>query len=69
MPSRAGDASAGAEARDASASSDTPAGPGASDTPADPGRVTPHRVGGTALQDGRLTAVLEPLSWNVIRLA
>ncbi|XUL87903.1 alpha-N-arabinofuranosidase [Streptomyces galilaeus] len=34
-----------------------------------PERVAPHRVEGTALQDGTLTAVLEPLSWNVIRLA
>lgn len=34
-----------------------------------PGRVTPHRIDGTTLGDGRLGAVLEPLSWNVIRLA
>ncbi|MGP4085094.1 hypothetical protein [Streptomyces sp. KR55] len=40
-----------------------------SNTLDDPERVTPHPVEGTALQDGRLTAVLEPLSWNVIRLA
>jgi alpha-N-arabinofuranosidase len=33
-----------------------------------PERVAPHQVEGTALQDGTLTAVLEPLSWNVIRL-
>jgi alpha-N-arabinofuranosidase len=32
-------------------------------------RVAPHTVDGTALADGRLTAVLEPLSWKVIRLA
>lgn len=35
---------------------------------AEPDRVVPHPVYGTALGDGRLTAVLEPLSWNVIRL-
>ncbi|MDQ0786823.1 alpha-N-arabinofuranosidase [Streptomyces sp. B3I8] len=34
-----------------------------------PDRVTPHEVRGTALTDGRLSATLEPLSWNVIRLA
>ena len=34
-----------------------------------PERVAPHPVEGTALTDGTLTAVLEPLSWNVIRLA
>lgn len=34
-----------------------------------PERVAPHPAEGTALQDGTLTAVLEPLSWNVIRLA
>ncbi|MEZ7007400.1 alpha-N-arabinofuranosidase [Streptomyces sp. AD55] len=33
-----------------------------------PERVSPHRVAGTVLRDGRLTTVLEPLSWNVIRL-
>lgn len=32
-------------------------------------RVTPHPVQGTTLRDGTLSAVLEPLSWNVIRLA
>ncbi|MFF3420375.1 alpha-N-arabinofuranosidase [Streptomyces sp. NPDC002698] len=31
-------------------------------------RVTPHPVEGTTLRDGTLSAVLEPLSWNVIRL-
>ncbi|MFD9460485.1 alpha-N-arabinofuranosidase [Streptomyces sp. NPDC060027] len=31
-------------------------------------RVTPHPVEGTTLRDGTLNAVLEPLSWNVIRL-
>ncbi|MFE2299166.1 alpha-N-arabinofuranosidase [Streptomyces sp. NPDC059445] len=35
----------------------------------DPERVTPHQVEGTTLQDGTLSAVLEPLSWNMIRLA
>jgi len=43
--------------------------PDARNTLADPERVAPHQVQGTALQDGTLTAVLEPLSWNVIRLA
>ena len=43
--------------------------PDARNTLDDPGRVAPHPVPGTTLQDGRLTALLEPLSWNVIRLA
>ncbi|MFD0207877.1 alpha-N-arabinofuranosidase [Streptomyces hirsutus] len=43
--------------------------PDARNTLAEPERVTPHTVGGTALTDGALEAVLEPLSWNVIRLA
>lgn len=43
--------------------------PDARNTLDDPERVTPHRATGTTLQDGTLTAVLEPLSWNVIRLA
>jgi alpha-N-arabinofuranosidase len=43
--------------------------PDARNTLDDPERVTPHTVDGTTLQDGTLTAVLEPLSWNVIRLA
>ncbi|QTD98347.1 alpha-N-arabinofuranosidase [Streptomyces cyanogenus] len=43
--------------------------PDARNTLADPERVGPHPVEGTALADGTLTAVLEPLSWNVIRLA
>ncbi|NEC89342.1 alpha-N-arabinofuranosidase [Streptomyces sp. SID12501] len=43
--------------------------PDARNTLDDPERVTPHQATGTTLQDGRLTAVLEPLSWNVIRLA
>ncbi|MGW7078159.1 arabinosylfuranosidase ArfA [Streptomyces sp. NPDC054866] len=42
--------------------------PGARNTLAEPERVTPHGVTGTAVQDGTLHAVLEPLSWNVIRL-
>ncbi|MBZ6081611.1 alpha-N-arabinofuranosidase [Streptomyces olivaceus] len=42
--------------------------PDARNTLAEPDRVVPHPVDGTALGDGRLTAVLEPLSWNVIRL-
>ncbi|WP_328683549.1 alpha-N-arabinofuranosidase [Streptomyces sp. NBC_01261] len=43
--------------------------PDARNTLADPERVAPHAVEGTTLQDGTLTAVLEPLSWNMIRLA
>ncbi|MGW7405587.1 arabinosylfuranosidase ArfA [Streptomyces sp. NPDC054833] len=43
--------------------------PDARNTLDDPERVAPHPAEGTTLKDGRLTAVLEPLSWNVIRLA
>ncbi|MFF5039392.1 arabinosylfuranosidase ArfA [Streptomyces nigra] len=43
--------------------------PDARNTLDDPDRVAPHPVQGATLQDGRLTALLEPLSWNVIRLA
>lgn len=43
--------------------------PDARNTLADPERVTPHRAEVTVLADGTLGAVLEPLSWNVIRLA
>ncbi len=43
--------------------------PDARNTLAEPDRVTPHMAEGTALDGGLLTAVLEPLSWNVIRLA
>ncbi|MGW5210262.1 arabinosylfuranosidase ArfA [Streptomyces sp. NPDC004051] len=43
--------------------------PDARNTLDEPERVTPHPAEGTGLTDGRLTAVLEPLSWNVIRLA
>ncbi|MFD7706617.1 alpha-N-arabinofuranosidase [Streptomyces sp. NPDC059786] len=43
--------------------------PDARNTLADPERVAPHPVDGTALRDGTLSAVLEPMSWNVIRLA
>lgn len=43
--------------------------PDACNTLDEPERVAPHAVEGTALTDGTLTAVLEPLSWNVIRLA
>ncbi|MGR3938110.1 arabinosylfuranosidase ArfA [Streptomyces sp. BRA346] len=42
--------------------------PEARNTLADPERVTPHVGAGTALADGVLTATLEPMSWNVIRL-
>ncbi|MFS8199520.1 alpha-N-arabinofuranosidase [Streptomyces sp. CWNU-52B] len=44
--------------------------PDARNTGTEPNRVVPHEVTGTSLQsDGGLTATLEPLSWNVIRLA
>jgi alpha-N-arabinofuranosidase len=43
--------------------------PDARNTLRNPERVTPHAATGTTLHDGTLTAVLEPLSWNVIRLA
>ncbi|GAA2128812.1 alpha-N-arabinofuranosidase [Streptomyces synnematoformans] len=43
--------------------------PEARNTLADPDRVVPHPVPGTTLRDGTLSAVLEPLSWNVIRLS
>ncbi|MFB7370158.1 alpha-N-arabinofuranosidase [Streptomyces sp. NPDC056222] len=43
--------------------------PEARNTVDEPERVRPHRVDGSALTDGRLHAVLEPMSWNVIRLA
>ncbi|AQA11656.1 arabinosylfuranosidase ArfA [Streptomyces malaysiensis] len=43
--------------------------PEARNTLADPERVTPHPGEGTALVDGALRTTLEPLSWNVIRLA
>ncbi|MGW5195897.1 arabinosylfuranosidase ArfA [Streptomyces spiralis] len=43
--------------------------PDARNTLTDPERVTPHPVEGTTVTDGTLAATLEPLSWNVIRLA
>ena len=43
--------------------------PDARNTLAEPERVVPHAGEGTTLDGGRLTAVLEPLAWNVIRLA
>ncbi|MEU0603539.1 alpha-N-arabinofuranosidase [Streptomyces sp. NPDC006393] len=43
--------------------------PDARNTLTDPGRVAPHPVEGTALTAGTLSATLEPLSWNMIRLA
>ncbi|MER5945225.1 alpha-N-arabinofuranosidase [Streptomyces sp. NPDC001904] len=42
--------------------------PDARNTLTDPERVAPHAAAGTVLADGVLTAELEPLSWNVIRL-
>ncbi len=43
--------------------------PDARNTLTEPERVGTHTVEGTSLTDGVLSAVLEPLSWNVIRLA
>ncbi|MFF3610698.1 alpha-N-arabinofuranosidase [Streptomyces sp. NPDC002580] len=43
--------------------------PDATNSLHDQERVTPHPVEGTVLRDGTLSAVLEPLSWNMIRLA
>ncbi|CAM5452766.1 alpha-N-arabinofuranosidase [Streptomyces spiroverticillatus] len=43
--------------------------PEARNTLTDPERVAPHPVTATRLEDGVLNTVLEPLSWNVIRLA
>ncbi len=44
--------------------------PDARNTSDEPNRVTPHAAQGTRLDEGRtLRATLEPLSWNVIRLA
>jgi alpha-N-arabinofuranosidase len=43
--------------------------PEARNTLAEPERVVPHDAKGTTLADGTLRATLEPLSWNVIRLA
>jgi alpha-N-arabinofuranosidase len=43
--------------------------PDARNTQAEPERVAPHAGEGASLRDGVLSAVLEPLSWNVIRLA
>ncbi|MFD7019833.1 alpha-N-arabinofuranosidase [Streptomyces sp. NPDC059928] len=45
------------------------ANPEARNTLADPERVTPHAATGTVLENGALSATLEPLSWNMIRLA
>ncbi|MFC9944277.1 arabinosylfuranosidase ArfA [Streptomyces pratensis] len=42
--------------------------PEARNTLAEPERVAPHAAEGTVLADGTLKAVLEPLSWNMIRL-
>lgn len=43
--------------------------PKATNTAKHPNNVTPHKAGNTAVQDGRLTALLPQLSWNVIRLS
>ncbi|MEU3302287.1 alpha-N-arabinofuranosidase [Streptomyces sp. NPDC006678] len=43
--------------------------PEARNTLDEPDRVTPHPAEGTSLRAGVLEAVLEPMSWNVIRLA
>jgi alpha-N-arabinofuranosidase len=42
--------------------------PRARNTAEAPDRVVPGRVTGTRLDDGRLTAELPPLSWNLVRL-
>ncbi|MER5550962.1 alpha-N-arabinofuranosidase [Streptomyces sp. NPDC002793] len=42
--------------------------PEARNTLAEPERVLPHAAEGTVLTDGTLKAVLEPMSWNMIRL-
>ncbi|MFJ4837251.1 alpha-N-arabinofuranosidase [Streptomyces sp. NPDC088746] len=42
--------------------------PEARNTLAEPERVVPHAAEGTELAGGTLKAVLEPLSWNMIRL-
>ena len=42
--------------------------PEARNTLAEPERVVPHAAEGTELAGGALKAVLEPLSWNMIRL-
>ncbi len=43
--------------------------PLAKNTVEQPNEVVPHNRGDADLSDGRLTATLPPLSWNVIRLA
>ncbi|WP_062205314.1 alpha-N-arabinofuranosidase [Streptomyces sp. NBRC 109706] len=43
--------------------------PDARNTAEDPDRVVPHAGTGATLADGVLRATLEPLSWNVFRLA
>jgi alpha-N-arabinofuranosidase len=39
----------------------------AHNTADDPHRITPRRREGARIRDGRLSAELAPLSWNVIR--
>ncbi|MGW0546156.1 arabinosylfuranosidase ArfA [Streptomyces altiplanensis] len=43
--------------------------PEARNTLAEPDRVTPREATGTTLRGGTLSATLEPMSWNMIRLA
>jgi alpha-N-arabinofuranosidase len=43
--------------------------PKATNTAKHPDNVTPHKGGDAAIQDGKLTALLPRLSWNVIRLS
>ncbi|MFE2018178.1 alpha-N-arabinofuranosidase [Streptomyces sp. NPDC059499] len=43
--------------------------PEARNTLSEPERVAPHAAEGTVLADGTLRATLEPMSWNMIRLA
>jgi alpha-N-arabinofuranosidase len=43
--------------------------PKATNTAKHPNSVMPHKGGDAAVLDGKLTALLPPLSWNVIRLS
>ena len=43
--------------------------PKATNTAKHPNSVMPHKGGAAAVLDGKLTALLPPLSWNVIRLS
>ncbi len=43
--------------------------PKATNTAKLPNSVMPHKGGDAAVVEGKLTALLPPLSWNVIRLS